>query len=192
MTMEGFTIIDGVVAGLIVLSALLAYARGLVREGLAIGGWIVSGLVAFTFAPQVERLVKELPVLGDFLAQSCQIAMVVSFAIILVICLVIVGFFTPLLTSLIKDSALGPIDQGLGFLFGVARGVLLAAIGFFVANLIFPDALPPVMADARSADIFLQFNQNIEDSNPEAAMGWITRQSEVFLSACDAPGGRDA
>ncbi len=192
MTMEGFTIIDGVVAGLIVLSALLAYARGLVREGLAIGGWIVSGLVAFTFAPQVEPLVKELPVLGDFLAQSCQIAMVVSFAIILVICLVIVGFFTPLLTSLIKDSALGPIDQGLGFLFGVARGVLLAAIGFFVANLIFPDALPPVMADARSADIFLQFNQNIEDSNPEAAMGWITRQSEVFLSACDAPGGRDA
>lgn len=190
--MEGFTIIDGVVAGLIVLSALLAYARGLVREGLAIGGWIVSGLVAFTFAPQVEPLVKELPVLGDFLAQSCQIAMVVSFAIILVICLVIVGFFTPLLTSLIKDSALGPIDQGLGFLFGVARGVLLAAIGFFVANLIFPDALPPVMADARSADIFLQFNQNIEDSNPEAAMGWITRQSEVFLSACDAPGGRDA
>lgn len=192
MTMEGFTIIDGVVAGLIVLSALLAYARGLVREGLAIGGWIVSGLVAFTFAPQVEPLVKELPVLGDFLAQSCQIAMVVAFAVILVICLVIVGFFTPLLTSLIKDSALGPIDQGLGFLFGVARGVLLAAIGFFVANLIFPDALPPVMADARSADIFLQFNQNIEDSNPEAAMGWITRQSEVFLSACDAPVGRDA
>jgi membrane protein required for colicin V production len=192
MTMEGFTIIDGVVAGLIVLSALLAYGRGLVREALAIGGWIVSGLVAFAFAPQVEPLVKELPVLGDFLAQSCQIAMVVAFAVILAFCLVIVGFFTPLLTSLIKDSALGPIDQGLGFLFGVARGVLLAAIGFFVANLIFPNALPPIMAEARSADVFLQFNQNIEDSNPEAAMGWITRQSEVFLSACDAPSGRDA
>jgi membrane protein required for colicin V production len=192
MTMEGFTIIDGVVAGLIVLSALLAYGRGLVREALAIGGWIVSGLVAFAFAPQVEPLVKELPVLGDFLAQSCQIAMVVAFAVILAFCLVIVGFFTPLLTSLIKDSALGPIDKGLGFLFGVARGVLLAAIGFFVANLIFPNALPPIMAEARSADVFLQFNQNIEDSNPEAAMGWITRQSEVFLSACDAPSGRDA
>ena len=33
--MEGFTIIDGGVALVIVLSALLAYSRGLVREGLA-------------------------------------------------------------------------------------------------------------------------------------------------------------
>jgi len=39
--MDGFTIIDGVVALIIVLSALLAYSRGFVREGLAIAGWIV-------------------------------------------------------------------------------------------------------------------------------------------------------
>ena len=30
--MDGFTLIDGVVAAVIVLSAVLAYARGLVRE----------------------------------------------------------------------------------------------------------------------------------------------------------------
>ena len=42
--MEGFTIIDGVVALVIVLSALLAYSRGFVRESLAIAGWIVAGI----------------------------------------------------------------------------------------------------------------------------------------------------
>ena len=34
--MEGFTLIDAVVAAVIVLSAILAYSRGLVREAMAI------------------------------------------------------------------------------------------------------------------------------------------------------------
>ena len=49
--MDGFTIIDGVVALFIVLSALLAYSRGFVREALAIAGWVAAGIVAFVFAP---------------------------------------------------------------------------------------------------------------------------------------------
>ena len=36
--MEGFTIIDGVVAVIIILSAVLAYSRGFVREAMAILG----------------------------------------------------------------------------------------------------------------------------------------------------------
>ena len=55
--MEGFTIIDGVVALVIVLSALLAYGRGLVREFMAIVGWIAAAILAFLFAPQVKPLV---------------------------------------------------------------------------------------------------------------------------------------
>ena len=38
--MEGFTLIDGLVALVIVLSAILAYSRGLVREAMAIAGWV--------------------------------------------------------------------------------------------------------------------------------------------------------
>ena len=40
--MDGFTIIDGVVALVIVLSALLAYSRGFVREALAAGAHTVE------------------------------------------------------------------------------------------------------------------------------------------------------
>ena len=49
--MEGFTIVDGVVALIIVVSALLAYSRGLVREGLAIAGWILAAGLAFISGP---------------------------------------------------------------------------------------------------------------------------------------------
>jgi membrane protein required for colicin V production len=40
--MEGFTIFDGVVAGVILISAVLAYSRGFVREAMSIAGWIVG------------------------------------------------------------------------------------------------------------------------------------------------------
>ena len=68
--MEGFTLIDAVVAGVIVLSAILAYSRGFVREAMAIVGWIGAALVAFLFAAPVQPLVKELPVVGEFIGDS--------------------------------------------------------------------------------------------------------------------------
>ena len=71
--MEGFTIIDGVVALVIVLSALLAYSRGFVREAMAIAGWIAAGVLAFMFAPQVEPLMAEIPVIGEFISDSCEL-----------------------------------------------------------------------------------------------------------------------
>ncbi|MDE3080552.1 MAG: CvpA family protein, partial [Paracoccaceae bacterium] len=65
--MQGFTIVDAIVVVIIVMSAILAYSRGVVRELLAIGGWIVAAVVAYTFAHQAEPLVQEIPVLGKFL-----------------------------------------------------------------------------------------------------------------------------
>ena len=43
--MEGFTLVDAGVAGIIVLSAILAYSRGFVREAMAIAG-MVSPMLA--------------------------------------------------------------------------------------------------------------------------------------------------
>ena len=50
--MEGFNVVDAVVAVIIVLSSLLAYSRGLVREAMAIAGWVAAAIVAFVFAHQ--------------------------------------------------------------------------------------------------------------------------------------------
>ena len=40
--MEGFTLVDAAVAGVILVSAVLAFARGFVREVLSIAGWILA------------------------------------------------------------------------------------------------------------------------------------------------------
>ena len=105
--MEGFTIIDGVVAVVIILSALLAYGRGLVREAMAIAAWIVAAILAFLFAPRVEPLVREIPVVGDFLADSCELSIIGAFALVFAVALIIVSLFTPLFSSLVRRSALG-------------------------------------------------------------------------------------
>ncbi len=184
--MEGFTIIDGVVALVIVLSALLAYSRGLVREALAIAGWIAAGILAFVFAPQVEPLVKEIPMLGEFIADSCELSMIAAFTAIFAVALIAASLITPLFSSLVQRSALGGIDQALGFLFGVARGVLLVAIAYFVYETIITSQDIAVIDDSRSARVFSRLTDQVQDGDPEAALGWITRQYEELVGACDA------
>ncbi|MDX1780354.1 MAG: CvpA family protein [Thalassovita sp.] len=183
--MEGFTIIDGVVALIIILSALLAYSRGLVRETLAIAGWVAAAALAFVFAPQVQPLVKEVPVLGDFIADSCELSIVASFAAVFAVALVLASLFTPLFASLVQRSVLGGLDQGLGFLFGVLRGILLVAIAFFVYETVVTSQDIAMVDDSRSAKVFGKMSGKIEDRDPEQALGWITRQYEELVGICE-------
>ncbi|MBU2963674.1 CvpA family protein [Citreicella sp. C3M06] len=185
--MEGFTAVDGVVAIVIVLSALLAYSRGIVREALAIAGWVIAAILAYIFAPQVQPLVQEAPVIGEFLTDSCELALIAGFAAVLALALVVVSLFTPVFSSVVQRSALGGLDQALGFLFGVARGVLLVAVAFFVYQTVITAQDVAMIDDSRSAMVFSQFTDKIEDQNPEQALGWVTRQYEELVSVCQAP-----
>lgn len=182
--MDGFTLIDGAVAVIIVLSALLAYSRGLVREVMAIAGWVVAAIVAFMFADKVQPLVKEIPMIGDFISDSCELSILGAFAIVFAGALIVVSIFTPLLSSAVQRTALDGVDQGLGFVFGVFRGVLLIAVAFFVYNTLVAANAMPMVDNSRSAAIFQNLVGNIEERNPEQALGWVTTQYEQLMGAC--------
>ena len=185
--MQAFTAIDGVVAAVILLSAILAYSRGLVREVMAIAGWIIAAVVAFTFAPQAEPLVREIPILGEFIGDSCEIAIMAAFAAVFAVALIAVSLFTPLLSSMIQGSVLGGVDQGLGFLFGAARGVLLVAVAFFVYGMVVTTRDYPMVDNSRSAAIFARFTDRIAETDPDQALGWLTAQYEQLVGDCGAP-----
>ncbi|WP_299670983.1 CvpA family protein [uncultured Roseobacter sp.] len=184
--MEGFTIIDGVVALVIIVSALLAYGRGFVREIMAIIGWIAAAVLGFLFAPQVEPLVREIPVVGEFIADSCELSIIGAFALVFAVALIVVSLFTPLFASVVQRSALGGIDQGFGFVFGVARGILLVAIAFFVYDTVVTGESYTVVDESRSAVVFAQVSDRIQTSEPEQALGWITQQYETLVGNCSA------
>ncbi|SFP20225.1 CvpA family protein [Tranquillimonas alkanivorans] len=182
--MEGFTVIDGVVAGVIVLSAILAYSRGLVREALSIAGWVAAAIVAFVFAPAARPLMGEIPVIGPRLSESCELSIIASFAVVFAIALVIVSIFTPLFSSAVRKSALGGIDQGLGFLFGVARGVLLVLIAFLIYDRVVTTEAIAMVDNSRSAVIFGRTQASIDEQLPEDAPGWIVQRYEQLVGNC--------
>ena len=68
--------------------------------------------------------------------------------------LILASIITPLFGALVQRSALSGVDQALGFLFGVARGVLLIAVAFLVYNRMVADAAVPAVDDSRSAQVF--------------------------------------
>jgi membrane protein required for colicin V production len=182
--MEGFTLIDAGVAIVIVLSAILAYSRGVVRESLAILGWVVAAIAAFVFAAQAQPLIKELPVVGEFLGDSCELSVIAAFAAVFAIVLVLTSLFAPLLSSAVQRSVLGGLDQGLGFLFGVLRGILLVAVAFIVYDRAVAADTVPMIDDSRSAKVFASFQTNIDQSIPSDAPGWIVARYEELTSVC--------
>jgi membrane protein required for colicin V production len=183
--MDGFTLIDGIVAGIIILSAILAYARGIVRESLAILGWIGAAIVGLALAPMVAPLISEIPTVGSFFADSCELSMIAAFAAVFAVSLMVISLITPFFSSLVQKSAISGIDQGLGLLFGALRGVVLVAVGFFVYDTVMSNQSLPIVDDSRSAEIFAGFTEKVEEQNPEQALGWITRQYEDLVSQCD-------
>lgn len=189
--MEGFTVVDAGVFAIVILSGILAYSRGLVREVLAIAGWVAAAIVGYMFAPQAEPLIQQIPVVGDFLRESCELSIIASFAIVATAALVVVSIFAPLFAGLIQRSALGGIDQGLGFLFGVARGLLLIAVAFFVYEMVVTEEIL-VVDDSKSAEIFAQMTDRIQEQRPEDALGWVTDKYEDLIGGCSPEADDDA
>ena len=182
--MEGFTFVDVVVALVIVVSAILAYSRGFVRELMSIAGWIAAAILAFLFAEAVQPLVLEIPYVGEFLQGSCELSTIAAFAAVFALALIVASIFTPLFSSAIQNSAIGGIDQGLGFLFGVARGVLLVAVAFIVYDRVVVGDAVAAVDNSRTAAIFTRAQDDIDQQMPEDAPGWVVSRYEDLVSNC--------
>jgi membrane protein required for colicin V production len=183
--MEGFTVIDAVVAVIILLSAILAYSRGFVRESLSIVGWIAAAVLAYIFAAQARPLIAQIPVLDKFLGDSCELSMIAAFAAVFALALVVMSILTPLFSSVVQRSALSGIDQGLGFLFGVARGVLLVAVAFVVYERVMVNQAIPVVDDSRSSKVFASVEANLNEQLPADAPAWIESRYDQLVDSCD-------
>ncbi len=182
--MEGFTIVDVIVAIIIVLSAILAYSRGFVRELMAIAGWVAAAILAFLFAGAVQPLVLEIPYAGEFLQGSCELSTIAAFAAVFAVALVVASIFTPLFSSAIQNSAIGGVDQALGFIFGVARGLLLVAVAFIVYDRVVVGEAVAAIDNSRTAAIFARAHDDIDSQIPEDAPGWIVSRYEELVSNC--------
>jgi membrane protein required for colicin V production len=138
------TILDLVVIGVILISALLAAVRGLTREVLAIASWVAAAAVAWIFHPQL------LPVAKQYIPND-TIALIAAIAALFLGTLIVVSLVTARVSDFVLDSRIGALDRTLGFVFGAGRGLLLAVIGYlFFAALMGDKNLPVWARDARA------------------------------------------
>ena len=182
--MDGFTIIDFGVIVIIAVSALLAFSRGIVREGMAIAGWVAAAILAFIFADTAQPLVRQIPYLGDILGDSCELLILASFAVIFAIALLIVSIFTPLLSSLVQKSILSGLDKNLGFIFGICRGLVLVIAAFFVYFTVMPNQKVISIETSKSATIFQYYADDFKNQNPETALDWVRTQYDHLINEC--------
>jgi len=86
---------------------------------------------------------------------------------------------------MVANSALGPMDQGLGFLFGVARGVVLIAVALIVYDIAIGGGTGfPQVEESQSKVLLADFKATLEAQIPTDAPGWIAAQYEKLTGAC--------
>lgn len=133
------------VLGVLGISALLSFFRGFVRELLSLGSWLGAVIITlYAFQPASKYLE---PHVGGTAVANGLASMGVFFLALLVLSL-ICGLLLKFLKS---GNEVGVLDNLMGLLFGVARGVLVVAIGYFVTTIIIPEKeLPDYVHKAKT------------------------------------------
>ena len=135
-----FTLLDGILLIVVLISAVLAMIRGFTREVFSIASWVAAAAAAYFFwddlLPYVQRYIED-----------DKIALGVTVAGIFFVTLLVVSIITMRISDFVLDSRAGPIDRMLGFAFGAARGLLLVIIAvLFINFFIAPDKQPEWIA----------------------------------------------
>jgi membrane protein required for colicin V production len=106
------------------------------------------------------------------------IAQAAAAAIVFFVTLIVVSLITVRLSDAILDSKIGALDRSLGFVFGVARGFLLAVVAFAIFNwLVSEKQQPEWVKNARTRPVLTETAGRIVAMLPTDAAqtinGWI-------------------
>lgn len=130
------TYLDAALIAVCLISALLAMYRGLTRELLSIVSWITAALLTFYVVGNYKNVAEDM---ATQMGTRVEIAQVAIGAAVFLIVLIVVHLLTARISDALLDSQVGMIDRILGFVFGLARGFLLAVIPYAFYAAFFPE-----------------------------------------------------
>jgi membrane protein required for colicin V production len=139
------TWVDGVVLAVLLVSAGLAFFRGLVREVLGAGAWAGAIVLGVLAEPHVHTLIEP-HVQPPWLATGVAVGGV--FLLVLIVLKLVIAW----IAGHVRKSVLGGVDRALGLVFGLARGAFVVVLAYIVAGLVMPaaDRWPEPVRQARS------------------------------------------
>src|SRR5207244_13617130 len=141
------TILDLVRLAVMLISGLLAMVRGFMRESLSIAAWAAAALATLYWFS------KLLPTAKTYFNND-TVASIVVVAGVFVGTLIVVSVITVRISDMILDSRIGALDRTLGFLFGLARGLIIVVVAFlFFARLVPAGKQPDGVKNAKSLEV---------------------------------------
>ncbi|MGC1348390.1 MAG: CvpA family protein [Xanthobacteraceae bacterium] len=161
------TLLDVALIVVMLVSGLLAMVRGFMREILSIIAWILAA-VATLYAYS-----KLLPLAKQYFNNDIVAAVVVIGGVFL-LTLLVVSIVTVRISDMVLDSRVGALDRTLGFLFGLARGLIIVVVAFMFFNWLVPDKSQPEWVKAAKSRVVLagtgQWLMSMLPEDPESTI----------------------
>lgn len=183
-------LVDIAVLGVLAISGLVAFSRGLVREVLSIAAWVGAAVLT----------VYAFPHFRDFTRGYIKNELAADIATGVAIFIVLLFVFTAvshMLSRNVRGSSFGALDRSLGFLFGLARGVVLVCLAYlmFLWFVPKPEDQPEAIKQAQSLKVIAPgaelirslLPKDIRDKTEQAAKdAATTAQQQLGQQAIDS------
>ena len=179
------TLLDIILIGITLVSALLAMVRGFSREILSIASWVIAAVLTLMFYKSA------IPLVQPYVA-STTIASIIAAVSIFIVALIVVSLITMKIADMIIDSRIGALDRALGFVFGAVRGVLLVVVAMLFFNWLVADNQPTWVANARTKPLLDNLGERLVAAMPENPQEEIMRRvrpDETSDGAANSEGG---
>ena len=135
-------VVDIISLLIIIISVLLSFSRGLIRECYTIISWILSFFSAIQFGPVILPLILGVPFLKELLLGNCPLAIIISYIVTFVLS---ITFFSILIIVLNvsnrtdNQSIMSSFDKFGGILFGFIRSIIILLLILIFTQDLLPD-----------------------------------------------------
>lgn len=119
--------IDIIITGILLISVLIGWFRGAVKEVCSVISWFGSGYLAYKLFPVGLEIVQE------FIEQPI-LANIITGVLLFVIFLIILSLLTYIFSKIVNESIFSTVDKLCGSLFGLVRGILILSVAEFGAT----------------------------------------------------------
>ena len=113
----------------LLVSGYVGYRRGFLEEVARFVELIIATLISVRFYGVLTAWLK------DFLAADDLFLRVISFLIILLICLFVIRYFTRWIQDTILDKGVDLANNAVGFLFGLLRGCVIILLFLWLVEI---------------------------------------------------------
>ncbi len=168
--------IDLGIIAIVLISALFAMYRGLVRELLGLIAWVLAAFGAFYGLLIVRPLFRKM-------ITNATVADITAAIVIALVILVVCTIVNAKINDKLRKSVLSGLDRILGLIFGALRGLLLVVIIYFFAAFAMPAETIEEYKDKNFSVAYLQKTVPVLESVlPESFMIGVRDMSDETLT----------